>query len=51
MDKDQIILLEDRGLISIIGEDIRNFLQNIIHVPFAHLEHDPVLILRIDEDC
>jgi folate-binding protein YgfZ len=30
MDKDQIILLEDRGLISIIGEDIRNFLQNII---------------------
>ena len=30
MDKDQIILLEDRGLISIIGEDNRNFLQNII---------------------
>ena len=30
MKKDQIILLEDRGLISIIGEDNRNFLQNII---------------------
>jgi len=30
MDKDQIILLEDRGLILITGEDIKNFLQNII---------------------
>ena len=30
MDKDQIILLEDRGLISITGEDTKNFLQNII---------------------
>ena len=30
MEKDQIILLEDRGLISIIGEDTKNFLQNII---------------------
>ena len=30
MEKDQIILLEDRGLISITGEDIKNFLQNII---------------------
>ena len=30
MKKDQIILLEDRGLISITGEDIKNFLQNII---------------------
>ena len=30
MDKDQIILLEDRGLISINGEDAKNFLQNII---------------------
>ena len=30
MDKDQIILLEDRGLISITGEDVKNFLQNII---------------------
>ena len=30
MEKDQIILLEDRGLISIIGEDSKNFLQNII---------------------
>ena len=30
MEKDQIILLEDRGLISITGEDTKNFLQNII---------------------
>ena len=30
MKKDQIILLEDRGLISISGEDVKNFLQNII---------------------
>ena len=30
MKKDQIILLEDRGLISITGEDVKNFLQNII---------------------
>ena len=30
MEKDQIILLEDRGLISIVGEDAKNFLQNII---------------------
>ncbi len=30
MGKDQIILLEDRGLISINGEDAKNFLQNII---------------------
>ena len=29
MEKDQIILLEDRGLISINGEDSKNFLQNI----------------------
>ena len=30
MEKDQIILLEDRGLILITGEDAKNFLQNII---------------------
>ena len=30
MEKDQIILLEDRGLISITGEDSKSFLQNII---------------------
>ncbi len=30
MEKDQIILLEDRGLISITGEGTKNFLQNII---------------------
>ena len=29
MEKDQIILLKDRGLISISGEDAKNFLQNI----------------------
>ena len=29
MEKDQIILLDDRGLISIDGEDSKNFLQNI----------------------
>ena len=30
MEKDQIILLEDRGLLSIIGDDSKSFLQNII---------------------
>ncbi len=30
MKKDQIIILKDRGLISITGEDAENFLQNII---------------------
>ena len=30
MEKDQIILFENRGLISITGEDVKNFLQNII---------------------
>ena len=30
MKKDQIIILEDRGLISISGEDAKDFLQNII---------------------
>ena len=30
MEKDQIILLEDRGLISITGFDSKNFLQNIV---------------------
>jgi folate-binding protein YgfZ len=30
MDKDQIILLEDRGLILITGEDVKDFLKNII---------------------
>ncbi len=30
MEKDQIIILENRGLISITGEDVKEFLQNII---------------------
>ena len=30
MEKDQIVLLEDRGLLSIIGDDSKSFLQNII---------------------
>ena len=30
MERDQIIILENRGLISIIGEDAREYLQNII---------------------
>ena len=30
MEKDQIILLKDRGLILISGEEVKNFLQNII---------------------
>ena len=30
MEKDQIIILEDRGLISISGNDKEEFLQNII---------------------
>ena len=34
MEKDQIILLKDRGLISITGKDAKNFLQNLslIHI-------------------
>ena len=30
MEKDQIIILEDRGLISISGDDSKEFLQNVI---------------------
>ena len=30
MKKEQIIILEDRGLIAIFGEDAKDFLQNII---------------------
>ena len=30
MKKDDVILLEDRGLVSISGEDAKDFLQNII---------------------
>ena len=30
MKKDQIVILEDRGLISISGKDAREYLQNII---------------------
>ena len=30
MKKDQIVILEDRGLISISGNDAKDFLQNII---------------------
>ena len=30
MEKEQIIILEDRGLISITGDDAKDFLQNII---------------------
>ena len=30
MEKDHIIIIEDRGLISVFGEDAANFLQNII---------------------
>jgi len=30
MEKDQIVILEDRGLISISGKDVREYLQNII---------------------
>jgi folate-binding Fe-S cluster repair protein YgfZ len=30
MEKDQIIILEDRGLISVTGDDAIEFLQNII---------------------
>ena len=30
MEKDQIVILEDRGLISISGKDAREYLQNII---------------------
>ena len=30
MEKDQIIILENRGLISIAGDDAKEYLQNII---------------------
>ena len=30
MEKEQVIILEDRGLISIFGEDAKDYLQNII---------------------
>ena len=30
MEKNQIIILENRGLISITGDDARDYLQNII---------------------
>jgi folate-binding Fe-S cluster repair protein YgfZ len=30
MEKDQIILLEDRGLISITGEDAKNFFKILL---------------------
>ena len=30
MEKDQIIILKNRGVISIDGKDAKNFLQNII---------------------
>ena len=30
MEKDEIIILEDRGLISVTGDDAKEFLQNII---------------------
>ena len=34
MEKDQIIILKNRGLISITGEDAKEFLQNIITMLF-----------------
>ena len=30
MEKEQVIILEDRGLISVSGEDTKDFLQNIL---------------------
>ena len=30
MEKDQIIILENRGLISVTGKDAKDYLQNII---------------------
>jgi len=30
MEKDQIIILKNRGLISVTGEDAKEYLQNII---------------------
>ena len=30
MEKDQIVILEDRGLISVSGKDTKEYLQNII---------------------
>ena len=37
MEKDQIILLKDRGLISISCEDSKNFLQNILQMMLIRL--------------
>ena len=30
MEKDQIVILKDRGLISLSGPDVKDFLQNIL---------------------
>ena len=41
MEKDQIIILKDRGLISISGDDSKEFLQNIIRLRIMKLLMSP----------
>ena len=39
MEKDQIIILKDRGLISVTGDDAKEFLQNIITNDIEKVDH------------
>ncbi len=43
MEKDQIILLEDRGLISVSGDDAKSFLQNIITNDIEKVNHSQTI--------
>ena len=40
MKKDEIIILEDRGLISITGDDVKEYLQNIITNDIEKVDHN-----------
>ena len=40
MKKDEIIILKDRGLISITGDDVKEYLQNIITNDIEKVDHN-----------
>ena len=40
MEKDQINILKDRGIISIVGKDAKEFLQNIITNDIRHVNKE-----------
>ena len=50
MEKDQIILLEDRGLISISGSDAKDFLQNIITNDVRKVSLDNAILIQSKDD-